>query len=275
MQGNAQLTITIDSLDASNFPSIAAKISVLDQGFPFAGLEVTDFTVFENGVVQAPITGSCIDSVEQFQSSIMLVLDRSSSMSSGGAWNQLKTAAKTFVDNIGPNESIAVISFSTRGFLGSPDIEIEQDWSKDKNEIKNSIDAMGNPTGRTPLWLAASRGISELISRTDRRIMILMTDGKDNESDPVEYIDVEQAAVANDVTVYTIGLGDQLDITELETLAVATGGDFFQTTNPAQLEQLYLEISRKLTPTGVCELQYESLIDCLNGERSPSKPKCG
>jgi von Willebrand factor type A domain/Secretion system C-terminal sorting domain len=264
MSSQAQLSLTIDTLDASQYPDIRIVFRVFDGGFAISGLNATNFTVFEDGVIQAPIDGGCLDSVTSVSSSIMLLLDRSGSMEQ--AFSTAQTAAKTFIDRTSPEDEFEVYSFGGSGFFfcNGKDISFEQGWTNNKTVLKASIDNIDDPCGGTPLWESIVAGTDDFVGRTKNRVMVVLTDGEDSYND-YTYLDAVDAARSQNITVFTIGLGDGIDAVTLRALAEQTGGKYFQAPSPQDLEDIYRLISEEIAATGKCEINYVADHDCLDG----------
>jgi Ca-activated chloride channel family protein len=85
-------------------------------------------------------------------------------------------------------------------------------------------------------------------SATDQRVLILLTDGNDTDSrvPPPKAADI---AAQNDITIYTIGVGDPaaageapLDEQTLRQIAETTGGQYFRAKDLNELDQVYAEL---------------------------------
>jgi VWFA-related protein len=75
--------------------------------------------------------------------------------------------------------------------------------------------------------------------------VLLLSDGKD-EGSRFTYEDALEYARRAGVTIYTIGLGDDVDKKKLEKIAEETGGRFFQVGNASQLSGIYSTIEKEL-----------------------------
>lgn len=95
-------------------------------------------------------------------------------------------------------------------------------------------------------------------SEADQRVLILLTDGNDTGSrvPPPKAADI---AAQNDITIYTIGVGDPasageapLDEQSLRQIAETTGGQFFRANDLEELDEVYRQLD-ELEP-----LEFES-----------------
>ena len=257
----SQLRLFIDTLDATNFPLIRAKIHVREGNLTVRGLTISNFTIQEDGIIQAPIAGYCEDTVQAEPVSVLLVMDRSGSMGPlyGNAIIDAKRSAKSFVDKLSANDECALISFSDYAAY-------DQSWTSNKTLLKNSIDALKVGNG-TALWDAIVTGVQYLQPRTKKKAMIVLTDGDDNSSRFATYQSARTALINSNIVVYTIGLGNQLNPQPLKDIAAATKGKYYEAKVGADLDEIYALISQEISSTGICELRYTSKLDCLDSSR--------
>ncbi len=135
---------------------------------------------------------------------IMLVLDISGSMFARDfVPNRLEAAknvAKHFIDNR-PNDRIGLVVFSSQAYAASP-VTIDHDALK---TIVSGIEGGTFETG-TAIGLGIGTATNRLQeSKSNSRVIILMTDGENNAGD-VNPIDAAQLAAAAGIRVYTIGM---------------------------------------------------------------------
>jgi len=253
----AQLTLVVDSLDVSQLPLVRTKVRVLNNGSAVGGITFHDFLLYENGTLIDSLSGYCEDTLQNEALSILMIIDKSGSMRN--AIESAKLAARNFVDRLSASDEMSLVSFTDR-------ISNDQDWTYDKNLMKSKIDQLQVPFfgGGTALWDAIYFGAGRLIGRTKKKVMIVLTDGQDTDSQR-SYNDALTAIRNANIIVYTIGLGQDIETTLLTNLARSTGGKYYNAPTVAQLEQIYAEISKEITSTGICELRYTSKINCLNG----------
>lgn len=259
----AQLSLSIDTLDASGFPVIRAKVRVTDGGASVRNLSVIDFTVFEDGLVQAPVTGNCDDTIQSGPVSVLLAIDRSNSM---GPWPvgsdaivDAKRAASDFVDRLSVDDEAAVLSFNAN-------VSYNQPWTRNKTALKGAINAI-TTSGGTAIWNAVLYGANLLGGRSNKRIMILLTDGRDSYNN-IEFAQARDSILANGIIVYAIGLGNSIDAQLLMQIAQASGGRYYNAPDASDLDQIYRDISTEISATGICELRYTTRQTCLDGRES-------
>ncbi len=178
---------------------------------------------------------------------------------------QEKTAARAFIDSfLRPDrDKAAVISFTGIAVL-------QQGLTNDLKKLRDAVERVriefpnGSPeceekgtTARelrcyTGIWDAVWMTVSEVLAQTpaqSRRAIILLTDGDDTSSmtKRPEAIDF---AVRNNVTVYSVGIGDdeKFEIADdaLTRVAEKTGGRVFFPTDQASLYVAFEQIQQEL-----------------------------
>jgi len=258
---HAQLRVEIDSINTNAFPDITLYVRVMEGHSSVQGMGVSSFTIIENGSIVPILGGFCLDTISRGPVSVLLVIDISGSM---GPWPlgsnaivDARRAAKSFVDRLSIEDEAALMSFNDQVYFN-------QNWTNDWTLLKNRIDQL-RASGGTALWDAVVSGSSVIQNRTKKKVMIVMTDGRDNVS-AATASSARTAAINAGTVVYTIGLGRDLDENALQNLANATGGRYFHAPDAADLDQIYAEINLELVTTGICELDYRSPIDCWNGD---------
>jgi VWFA-related protein len=146
------------------------NVSVTDRVGKFIpGLKQEDFTIYEEGVAQR----ISFFSPEQAPFNLVLLLDLSGSMRD--EIDLIKETATHFLDVISPQDSIAVVTFST-------DVTIVSRLTRDREDLRESIDLMLAPTGGTAFYDALGYALAEILRRVkgQRNAVIAITDGEDN-----------------------------------------------------------------------------------------------
>ncbi len=256
----AQLVLSVDSVDASQFPTIRLVVHVTLNGLAYSPLRVTDYTLSEDGRSLPVTAGFCQDSITRPPLSVLMIIDRSNSM---GPWpwgsNAIvaaRQAAADFVGRLAAQDEGAVLVFNQTS-------DVAQNWTTDKPLLASRINAI-TTTGGTALWDALIRGASMITPRSGRQVVVVLTDGRD-ESSSASFSAVLSSYSGKPITVYAIGLGSSINDTELRSLAQATGGRYYRAPSSSDLDAIYREISQQVTSTGICELHYRSPVDCLDG----------
>ena len=240
-----------------NWPTIELYFSVGCNGNPAYNMAKQDFKIFENGVEVKDFTLWCPDPTVRCAISVALVFDASGSMSGTGNAGA-KAAGRAFVDLMdGVLDEATIIWFNTQ-------VNIAQQMTTLKPLLMSAVD--GLPAGGgTAVWDGCYAGIIELINNgvNQCRAVIVMTDGGDNSSTrtPAEIISL---ANRNRIRVFTIGLGSSINATELEMIALLTGGRYYQNPNAGQMAAIYDEINTIIFQGfQECVMTYQR--DCADG----------
>ncbi len=213
----------------ANGKGILSKLSV-DVDYEFG---LVDITLFEKGnkpdKYKPKILVSTIPPPNEFASIITLVLDVSGSMSSNIQTNQTKLdaakdSAKTIVDitekwaeKYEENYGIGLVKFSG-------DAETVSTPHIDYGFLKDSIDSMYDGGG-TAIYTGIDSGVSQLTpAKSTSKVIILMTDGQDS-YDSEALASAKKAAEEN-IRIYTIGFGQDVEEETLKKIAETTGGEY-------------------------------------------------
>ena len=247
--GNGQgLNVTINKVDTSGLPNIRMVVSVTNgNNAPETGLVPGDFSVFEGGSprpilsVNAPIPTAV---------SVALDLDFSESIAS--VLTDIKDSAKGFLTKLTTlGDEASVIKFArvvneAIGFTPVPG---------NLPAFITAIDApYTDPINATKFFDAVFLSVDNLSLRAnDRLAALVVSDGLDFDSLtllPASTADLEDVianAQANQVFIFTIGLGADIKTEVLQRMAVETGGQYFETPNSAGLDAIYDQIFLILT----------------------------
>jgi len=182
-------------------------------------ISATDLMVAEDGVEQ---------SVEQFQEavtpvSIVLALDSSGSMRKAAA--AVMDAARGFVEALRPEDSLALMLFSDQPVFA-------HDLTTSRETSAESIGEYV-ASGGTALYDALADGLARLKRVPGRRVVVLMTDGRDENNAGTgpgsarTVDDVVRQIHEVDATVFTIALGPKIDRPVMERLAAVSGGEAY------------------------------------------------
>jgi VWFA-related protein len=231
-------SVQISQFDLSSFPGVKAYVSVLDSaGKPVRGLSKDDVTLTENG---SPVS---IDTMQMYGASgkpepfsLAIVVDRSSSMS-GEKIMKAKESVGRFLSLMEPGDRAALVTFSDT-------VERVEPLTDDMARLKQSTDAI-EAGGHTALFDAIAGGVELVQNIPGRRAVIVLTDGKANRG----ALDMNQSiaeAVRENVSVYVIGLGQDVRKSRLELIAEETGGFYFFTPSADGLSEIYDTISRRI-----------------------------
>jgi VWFA-related protein len=248
------VTIQIGHVDTTRAPEVHVLVSVLDAaGNPVSQLNQSDVQISEDG---APRTVSDVSPATDSMA-IVLAIDTSGSMGQGAAGHQpidqARLAAEGFVNYIkdvdgrpgAGADQLAVVSFNDKP-------SILAGLSTDHNAAINAIRGIKAEQKWTSLYDAAYESVKiAAASQSGQRAVVLLTDGWDegpggNPGSVVTFDDVVVLARQENVPIYTVGLGGQVDQKTLARLATLTSGSFSATSDPAGLSPLFQHIATQL-----------------------------
>ena len=190
---------------------VFATVTARDGTFA-TGLTKDDFTVLDNGKPQ-----EIVSFAEATQTiSVSLILDTSGSM--GAALPRVMAAAGVFLDNLRADD---------RAMVGSL-LYVGPTFTSDKQRLRTSMDLLPRDPG-SPVWLALDRAISALRPETNRRVIVIYTDGRNSNLGQRYPPRITESSVgvrveAEDVMVYAIGFEGVSLAGGMRTLARRSGG---------------------------------------------------
>ena len=223
-----------DNMEEVDVDFVELYTSVLDRGgHPVEGMEQKDFTVTEDGTRQEIAR---FERVNDLPIHATVALDISASMDENV--NQTRDAALQFIQKtIRPKDRASVVLFNDRPTLTTK-------FTNDQTALAGGLAGIKAERG-TALYdtivftLYYNNGIK------GQRAVLVLSDGKD-EGSRFTYEDALEYARRAGVTIYTIGLGDDVDKKKMEKIAEETGGRFFQVGSAAQLAGIYGTIEKEL-----------------------------
>ena len=175
---------------------------------------------------------------------VVLIIDKSSSME-GKKMELAKLAAIGVIENLRPIDSVGVLIFDNSFQWAVPVRKAE-----DRGMIKRLISGI-TPDGGTqiaPALTEAYRKIQPL--RTAYKHIVLLTDGISEEGDSMT---LSREALANKVTISTVGLGQDVNRAFLEMVASVAQGKSYFLNDPSGLEQILLRDVQEHTGTSSVE----------------------
>jgi len=223
--------VTLSQIDKSNFPDIDVYVSIVDSsGKPIQGMPQTAFTVTENKtqvkIADFPQAGQR----EPAPITTVLVIDRSSSMNSASKIDGAKEAAINYVQLMDEKSRICLIIFNER-------VEKVLDFTNDEQKLIDEINKIV-PSGTTAFYDAVYMAVEQLQGISGRNVVLALTDGLENESSH-SIDEVIQYATEQNISLYTVGLGSDVDAARLEQMALQTGGKYAFSPTAQELAALY------------------------------------
>lgn len=246
---------------------IKVPVTVLDQnGQAITDLTREDFQLFDEGEAR-PIENFLLDEMPVH---VVFLLDSSGSLEE--EIQEIRYAVLRFAQTFDKEDRIAVISFSDEA-------TVLQDWTNSYKELRKALKKLKRGY-RTALYDALLTTASEkLRTIPGKRVIILLTDGLDNESDAT-YASVMNELTASNIVLYIVSrtrliqpkvegtkrveflnrvmknvLGEDEDFVEIyfrlketsmDYLAESSGGRAFYPDQLKALGQTYAQIAKEL-----------------------------
>lgn len=205
------------------------------RGRHITGLGRDDFQILES---QQPQAVEIFESVES-PFSLGLLLDITGSMED--ALPLVKQACLKLLDELRPQDQVAVFSFSDR-------MSEAQDFTQDRKAAAAAIRRL-RAGGKTALFDALTRASLRMADRKGKKALVVLTDGNDNAST----LTLESAlrrARREAIPVYCLAQGEALRAAKLmdtlERIAESTGGNTFRLQKLSRIDEIFAEISRDL-----------------------------
>ena len=162
---------------------------------------------------------------------VVLIIDKSSSME-GRKIELARLAAIGVVENLRPIDSVGVLIFDNSFQWAVPIRKAE-----DRATIKKLISGI-TPDGGTQIAPALTEAYQRILPQTAMyKHIVLLTDGISEEGDSMA---LTKEALANHVTISTVGLGQDVNRAFLEKVAANADGKSYFLNDPSGLEQLLL-----------------------------------
>ena len=217
-----------------NINFVELYTSVLDkQKRPVDGLEQKDFTVTEDGTKQE-ITR--FEKVTNLSIHAVVALDISASMEK--SLDKARQAALEFFQRtIRPKDRASVITFNDH-----PNLTVK--FTNDLPALAGGLAGLKAERG-TALYDSIIFTLYYFTGVKGQRALVLISDGKD-EGSRFTYEDAIDYARRAGVTIYSIGLGDDVDKRKLSKLAEETGGRAFFLKNVDELAGIYTSVEQEL-----------------------------
>lgn len=211
--------------------------------------------VYNNGNGEAfldlRVTGKQSNSSDRKRMNLVLVIDRSGSMSSENKLEQVKTSAVEILNNLNPSDRLAIVTYddSINTILTSTTVE-------DKNYIRELIYGL-RPGGSTNLSGGMMAGFAEAqrnFKDDSVNRIVLLSDGLANVGivDPTEIANQAKRIRENKISVSAMGVGIDYNENLMASIADYSGGNYYyinQETSMASVFQKELNLMQNLIGT--------------------------
>jgi len=178
---------------------VSLPVVVTDKvGRRITGLTKDDFQVFENGVRQEIAGFAATDE----PINVALLLDTSGSTEFKLA--KIQNAAISFVNQLHPDDEVAVLSFAD-------DVKLQQDFTIDRD--KNEYGIKKTRTGEwTVLYEAVWLALEEVLKPVqERKALVIFSDGEDTRSHTVSMGETFELAKETGSTIYCVYYNTEQD----------------------------------------------------------------
>ena len=261
-QQKPQPTPTPDTQDQGSkevitINAVRLPVTVLDKNKqPVTGLTKNDFLILEDKKPQV-IKGfsSFLDDKDSLPIYVVVLMDTSGSVAGKLKFEQ--EAAKNFIYTVTQTrkDRIAFATFDQ-------DIKLHQDFTSKLDLLDKAVDNIGKPGNRTLFYDAIWQFCDEkLRGAPGRRVIVVITDGDDNNYSNATLKDAIDIAQRTETTIFAVstkaGLsgsapGVEMGTVEtkvdrdLQRLCEETGGSAFFTGDILELERAFTRISKEL-----------------------------
>jgi len=202
-------------------------------------LQKNDFVVYDDGQPQQII--ECRR--EDIPVSIGILVDNSGSMREKRA--AITKAVVNLVRASNPSDEVFVVNFNDEPYM-------DQDFTSNVNQMREALDRLDS-RGGTALYDAVIASADHLAkaAKREKKVLLVVTDGEDNES----RVSLEQAIRAvqdeNGPTIYTIGIlgseGKQRRAKRaLEAMSLQTGGVAFFPRNLEEVDEISQQVAHDI-----------------------------
>ncbi|MBN1298332.1 MAG: type II secretion system F family protein [Actinobacteria bacterium] len=231
--------IIIKNIDTAGFPNISLYLG-FNEGSKLGllNLEKDDLKITENNKEIKDVNIEKIGETDE-KVGVVLAIDTSGSMK-GDPIENAKSAAAAFIEEMRQTDSTSIIGFSDNG-------EVFSTFTNEKNLLSSSLDFL-EANGETALFDGILKGLEQFETADDlkHRYLIVLSDGTDTVSTGSSE-DVIKSAKYLGVTVYSIALmSNEFNPTDIENIALNTGGELLMTSDSSMLKSLYSGISQKI-----------------------------
>jgi VWFA-related protein len=233
--------------DSCPSSALTVYVSVTDQvGYPISDLTMSNFNFTEsfNGS-SAPVPIQSLETVDTvidpIPISVTLVMDYSSSVTDDPVDVQaMEDSAISFINQLGTNDEAEIIKFDSV-------VEVVQPFtlgdSAGKAILIATIEEPWDKGDHSLIYAAINKAVADTaVRQTERRAVIALSDFFDNPetgNSDTTLSELLANAAASNVPIFTVGLGSNLNIDVLDSLASETGGQSFEASTADNLRTIY------------------------------------
>jgi Ca-activated chloride channel family protein len=265
-----------DDLGPVFIREVRLPVTVTDKNKnPVSGLTRDDFLIYEDKQLQA-IRGFSTFTIEKDSQPIYVAVLMDTSGSVAGKLKFEQESAKNFIYTVTRlrKDRVAFATFDH-------EIKLRQDFTDKLDLLDKAVDSVKKPGNRTLFYDAVWQFCDEKMrSVPGRRVLVVITDGDDNNYSRATLNDAIDIAQRTETTVFAIstkaglsgsvpgveaGTVSSAPDRELQKLCEETGGTAFFTGDILELERAFTRISKELRSTYL--LTYKPSNDKYDGSR--------
>ena len=168
---------------------------------------------------------------------LILIIDKSGSMGRNDKLTYAKAAAETVTKTLKDNDLIGVIGFDSQPFVVIP-LQTVGESRPYFDQMINRLSAHGQ-TFLIPALREAERTLGN--SGAHVKHVVILTDGETGGTVEMYYDLVSRMHHDADTTISTIAVGQDANVDLLQAIAKYGGGSYYQTDNPRNLPELFVE----------------------------------
>ena len=221
---------------------IGLTVTVTDrQGRPVKGLGRGDFVVSENGVPVDLADFGPEEGRRDRPLSVAVLLDLSDSMRE--QVHHVKEASEALLRGLRPGDEIMVAKFNDQ-------VTVLQPFTGDPGDPGRTLGRIGAARGGTALFQAVEKTLKDVRSRPGRKIILVVSDGLDNDLDRAEPVwqslfmqDLLRLCLRTQTVVYGVRPGMPSSWLPFEGFVEATGGRLLYT--GGDLERLFARLGEE------------------------------
>ena len=172
---------------------ISVPVTVSDrEGRYISGLNKEDFTLYQDGVKQ----NISFFETEDEPVTVALLLDTSAS--TRDVLDNIKEAAKDFIELLNPNDQCLIATFDTEVKILSP-------FTSDQKPLKKSLEKIQTAKSEGTVVFNGIRQITQKFSAnsTGRKVIVLLSDGKDYGSN-ISKAELFSELEESDILIYSV-----------------------------------------------------------------------
>ncbi len=168
---------------------------------------------------------------------LVVVIDKSGSMADAGKMTYAKEGVRQLVDQLGPSDNLTLIAFDSQIYRLYGPAPVT-----DRAAVKATVDRL-LPDGSTNLHAALQTALEVAVrgAETSARRVIFLTDGRATTGimDDGATLSMARGFIARYVQLTTIGVGADVNLTLLRTLAEQGSGNFYFLEDPAAAREVF------------------------------------